>query len=209
MPKKILYTIGHSNHQAAYFLELLQAHGVDCVVDVRSIPASQYNPQYNKANLSGFLKNNEILYLHFGREFGARHTGPALHDEDGKVDFEKVRATQAFRLGVERIEEGTDKGYTIALMCAEADPLECHRFSMISGCLAEEGFEVLHILKGGEAVAHEELEQELLKRFAKKLPQPNIFEPNITREDQLKAAYRLHNRQVAWSPQKDVPVEED
>lgn len=203
MPKKVIYTIGHSSHPAEFFLELLQTHGVDCIVDVRSTPASQYNPQYNKPVLANFLKFNNIMYLHFGKEFGARHTNSALHSDDGKVNFEKVQATEAFREGVRRLEEGVEKGFFPALMCAEADPLDCHRFSMISGYLEERGFEVRHILKDNVWVAHEELEQELLKRYAKKLPQPTIFEPNITREDQIRAAYRLHNQQVGWSPKEE------
>ncbi|MEZ4960924.1 MAG: DUF488 domain-containing protein [Saprospiraceae bacterium] len=203
MPKKVIYTIGHSSHPAEYFLELLQAYGVDCVVDVRSTPASQYNPQYNKPNLANFLKENGIVYLHFGKEFGARHTNTALHDDDGKVDFEKVQATEAFRQGVRRLEEGVDKGYFPTLMCAEADPLDCHRFSMIAPFLEKHGFEVLHILKEKALASHAQLESELLKRYAKKLPQPNIFEPDITPEHQLKAAYRLHNQQVGWSPKEE------
>ncbi|MBI5916468.1 MAG: DUF488 domain-containing protein [Bacteroidetes bacterium] len=204
MPKPIIHTIGHSNLPAEEFLRLLQLHGVDCVVDVRSTPASQYNPQYNKPVLANFLKENDILYLHFGREFGARQPNTMLHDDEGKVDFEKVQATAAFREGVKRLKEGVEKGFFPALMCAEADPLECHRFSMISDYLVERGFEVVHILKDGTVASQEDLEQELLKKFAKKLPQPTIFEPNISRDDQLKAAYRLHNQQVGWSPKKDV-----
>lgn len=210
MHKKIIYTIGHSNHPAEYFLELLQLQGVDCVVDVRSTPASQYNPQYNKPALTSFLKDNGILYLHFGKEFGARRTNPALYNIEGKVDFEKVQATEAFQEGVRRLEEGVEKGFTPALMCAEADPLECHRFSMVAAYLETHGFEVWHILKDKEeAVSHAELEKELLKRYAKKLPQPDIFHPGITREDQIRAAYRLHNRQVGWSPKEDWEEENE
>jgi uncharacterized protein (DUF488 family) len=202
-----VHTIGHSNLPAADFLRLLQLHGIDCVVDVRSTPASQYNPQYNKPVLAEFLRENDILYLHFGKEFGARHTNPMLHDGEGKVDFEKVRKTAEFKLGVERLRQGVEKGYCPALMCAEADPLECHRFSMISNYLAENGFEVLHILKGGEVVAQPELEAELLKKFAKKLPKPTIFEPNISKDDQVRAAYRLHNQLVGWSQKKEATDE--
>ncbi|HHM21244.1 MAG TPA: DUF488 family protein [Bacteroidetes bacterium] len=198
MPKKVIYTVGHSNHSADDFLRLLQPHGVNCVVDVRSIPASKYNPQFNKPLLASFLQEKDIIYLHFGREFGARHTNTFLHDENGRVDFEKVRQTEAFRLGVARLEEGIEKGYIPALMCAEANPLDCHRFSMIANYLDEHGYDVRHILKNGQIVSQKDLEKEILKKFAKKLPQPNIFEPNITREDQLKAAYRLHNNQVGW-----------
>jgi hypothetical protein len=87
--KQAIYTIGHSTHQPEYFLELLQAYGVNCIIDVRSIAASAYNPQYNKEPLSNFLKNNKVKYLHFAEEFGARHTDPDLLDDEGKVDFER------------------------------------------------------------------------------------------------------------------------
>ncbi|MCU0346093.1 MAG: DUF488 domain-containing protein [Saprospiraceae bacterium] len=207
MPKPIIHTIGHSNLAADDFLHLLQAHGIDCVVDVRSTPASQYNPQYNKPALAEFLKENDIVYLHFGKEFGARHTNPKLQDETGKVDFEKVQATADFRLGIERLRQGVDKGYFPALMCAEAEPLDCHRFSMISNRLEQEGFEVVHILKDGVTATHDELEQTLLKKFAKKLPQPTIFEPEIGPKEQLQAAYRLHNQLVGWS-QKTAATDE-
>lgn len=203
MPKNRIYTVGHSNHPAAHFLGLLNSCQVNCVVDVRSIPASRYNPQYHQGVLAPFLKENEILYLHFGREFGARHTNTALHDADGRVDFEKVRATSAFRQGITRLEEGVRQGFVAALMCAETDPLDCHRFSMIAVALQGAGWEVLHILKDGSVVSHGELEQELLRRFAKKLPQPTLFEPGINRQDQLQTAYRLHNQSIGWSEKAD------
>lgn len=78
MNKPIIYTVGHSTHQSDYFLELLQAYSINCLIDVRSVAASSYNRQYNKEPLSNFLKNNGIIYLHFAEEFGARHTDPEL-----------------------------------------------------------------------------------------------------------------------------------
>ena len=198
MPKKIIYTIGHSNHPVEYFLALLKAYHIDCVVDVRSHPNSQYNPQFNKPLISAFLEEKDIVYLHFGKEFGARNTRDYLQDEEGRVDFEKVRKSEAFRLGIARLEESLRKGLVPSLMCAEANPLECHRFSMIASYLDAHGYEVQHILKDKTIVFHQELEQEILKKFAKKLPQPTIFQPEITREDQVRAAYRLHNKMIGW-----------
>src|SRR5882757_760791 len=100
MTNPTLYTIGHSTHPADYFLDLLREHRITCLVDVRSIAASRYNPQYSKDALSGFLKSNQIMYLHFAEEFGARQTDPNVFDEEGKVDFERVRATGNFKRGV-------------------------------------------------------------------------------------------------------------
>jgi len=200
MDKPIIYTVGHSNHSIDFFLDLLNSFSINCLVDVRSLAASSYNPQFNKEPLSNFLKANQITYLHFAEEFGARHTDADLLDEDGKVNFDFVRKSWHFKNGVNRLWQGIDKGFTIALMCSESDPFDCHRFSMISVALQKDGFDVKHILKDKSIKTNAQLEMELLKKYEKKLPQPDMFQPNISREDQLKVAYRFRNKEIAFSP---------
>jgi uncharacterized protein (DUF488 family) len=180
-----IYTIGHSTHPADYFLELLTTHSINCVVDVRSVPASRFNPQFNKNRLAEFLGKNNITYLHFAQEFGARRTDPSLLDEERRVDFGKVRASEDFKKGIERIRQGVEKGFSIALMCAESDPLECHRFLMISTALQDAGFEVRHILKDKSSLSNSQLEDQLLKKYHKKLVKPGIFASNLTAEARL------------------------
>jgi uncharacterized protein (DUF488 family) len=196
----IIYTLGHSTHPLTYFLSLLRENNVNCLIDVRSIAASSYNPQYSKEPLSNFLKNNEIIYMHLPEEFGARHTDPDLLDEKGKVDFTKVRKSWNFKNGVGRLWAGINKGYTIALMCSESDPFDCHRFSMITVALQQDGFQVLHIMKDKTLKTTSDLEQQLLKKYALQLPTPDIFQPNVSRQDQLNVAYRLRNMDIAFSP---------
>lgn len=195
---KKLYTIGHSNHELDYFLELLQSHHINCIIDVRSIAASAYNPQYNKAPLSKKLKQEGIVYMHFEKEFGARHTDPELLDENGKVDFEKVRQTDGFQRGVKRLKQGIERGFQIALMCSEGAPLDCHRFSMITVHLAKMGFDIHHILKDKSLISNTEMEEKLLQKYAKKLPQPSLFEPHIGKKEQLEFAYKLINKDIAF-----------
>jgi uncharacterized protein (DUF488 family) len=196
-----VYTVGHSNHEIGHFLGLLEAWGVDCVVDVRSTAASRFSPQYNKNRLAASLKEKRIAYLHLPEEFGARRKSPNELTE-GKVDFIKVRKSPEFRSGVERLKEGVRKGYTIALMCAEADPLECHRFSMIAVDLEDKGFEVLHILKDKTIVPNHELEQELLKKYKKKILTSGLFDSAQTLKERLEAAYTLQNREIGYSPEE-------
>jgi uncharacterized protein (DUF488 family) len=171
------------------------------------MPASAYNPQFNKEALYHFLKSNGIEYQHFGKEFGARHIEPGVLDEEGKVHFELIRKTPEFISGIRRLIEKVKADRTITLMCSESDPMECHRFSMIAVAIEKEGIEVRHILKDKSWLSNTDLEQQLLKKFNKKIPYPDLFQPDITIEDQLKAAYRLHNKEVAYSPTKDNPVE--
>ena len=207
MEKPKIYTIGHSSHTIEYFYEMLAEYDINCVVDVRSFAVSSYNPQFNKDALSSFLKSKRINYLHFAKEFGARHASPTLLDEDGKVDFEKVRRTISFKEGKDRLWKGIASGYNIALMCSEGDPLDCHRFSMISVALDQDGFEVNHILKDKTIASNKELEAQLLKKYQKKLPVPNIFEPDIKINDQINAAYRLKNMDIGFIPSLPENIE--
>ena len=198
MIKPIIYTIGHSTHPIDYFLELLKHYQVNCVVDVRSMPASRFNPQFNKKSLASSLKANGIDYLHFGEAFGARQTDPLLLDDEGRVDFEKIRNTEKFKDAIGRIWKGTRDGYSIALMCSEAEPISCHRFVMISPALKD--FEVRHILKDKSFVSQEDLEEQLLKKFSKELLQTSVFESNVDGSQKLPAAYKMMNKIVGYIP---------
>jgi uncharacterized protein (DUF488 family) len=198
---RTIFTVGHSTHPIEHFISLLKTHQINCLVDVRSVAASRFNPQYNKQKLSDTLKDEGIAYLHFAEEFGARKTDPALMDEGGKVDFEKVRTSKEFISGIDRLKQGIEKGFRIALMCAEAQPLDCHRFCMISPALQEEGFEVLHILKDKTLLGNKELEQQLLLTYSKKLFKRLIYPSDISLEQNLKAAYRWKNKQMGYKPE--------
>ena len=154
-----LYTVGHSNQSVEEFLPLLQAHGVDTIIDVRSSPYSKYTPQFNREPLKEVLKRNGVLYAHFGEEFGARRYDSLVDTEFLKkgvrevrqqVNFKKAATTDAFLHGVERLKKALSQGRTVSLMCSEADPLECHRFSFLSRYFHEHGWDVRHIMYDGE-----------------------------------------------------------
>ena len=196
--KKKIFTVGHSNHDLDYFMDLIKKYNIDTLIDVRSIPASKYNPQYNKDGLSYSLKKDNIKYLHFDKEFGGRHDDEIFLDNDGIVNFESFRKSHQFQSGVERVDIGIEKGYKIALMCSEGDPLDCHRFSMVSVYLEEIGISVKHIMKDGSLKTHQDLEKDLLVKFHKKLPKPDLFNQDIDEKIQLEAAYQLHNKKIGW-----------
>lgn len=198
MDRKI-FTIGHSVHTKEAFLDLLIKSGVNCIVDVRSMPNSAHVPQFNKDAFSEFLKDKGLAYMSFADEFGARQDKQGLLDDEGVVDFKKVWRTGKFLSGVERLRAGAEKGYKIALMCSEAEPMDCHRFSMISRYLVNNGFEVNHILKDGSVIDNAELEIKLLKKYEKKIPVPTLFEePFKTPAEKVDYAYSLRNRDVGY-----------
>jgi len=181
-----------------YFLEVLQKYSITCVIDVRSIAASRFNPQYNKKSLASSLADHKITYQHFAVEFGARQSEPSLLDEEGRLDFEKVRRSQNFRKGIEHVRGKVEKQSVICLMCAESDPLICHRFSMISVALERNGFEVIHILKDKTTMSNTDLESLLLTRYEKRIRKLDIFTPEISIAEQLKMAYRLINKEIGY-----------
>ena len=201
--KKTIYTIGHSNHSLEEFLAMLRVYEVDCVIDVRSVPASSYSPQFNQESLTGYLKKNHVQYLHFGVEFGARRTD--CLNEEGQVDFEEAMKTSAFLSGVARLENGLEKGYHITLMCSEANPLECHRFSFLSRYLYDRGMDIVHILKDGNLASHQQLEKQMIDDFmhSKKYHLSEIDElfGTYSPQEQRNDAYRLKNKEIGYKPQ--------
>lgn len=206
MGKFRLYSVGHSSQSQEEFLELLKRHDVNCIVDVRSLPASKYTPQFNMDPLKWFLKKNDIQYLHFGEEFGARRTD-SLNTE-GQVDFEQAARTIKFKRGVERLMNGLQKGFCISLMCSEANPLECHRFSLVSRYFYDNGLDVQHILNDGELASHESLEKEMIDEYLHsrkpKLADIDQLFGSYTAEDQRRDAYRLKNKEIGYKPQYEL-----
>ena len=151
--KHLVFTIGHSNHSLEEFVVLLQQHEITALVDVRSSPFSRFSPQFNKMNLERDMREHQVKYVFLGRELGARPKDSSCY-EDGKVQFDRLKGTALFRDGIERVIRGT-RQHTIALMCSEKDPLQCHRFLLVSRALVEHDVEVAHILATGNLETHE------------------------------------------------------
>jgi len=128
-----------------------------------------------------------------------------LLDAKGKVDFAKVRQSRDFRDGVEKLRQCVKKGYILALMCAEANPLDCHRFSMVAYQLVREGFSVKHIMKTGVVQDNGELEAKLLIEYRHILNQGSLFERN-SEVDQLDLAYRLKNEEIGFVVKNSLNV---
>jgi uncharacterized protein (DUF488 family) len=196
MEGKIIYTVGHSTHPAPYFLELLKSYGVDCLVDVRSLAASRFNPQYNKKALAEFLSKHNVEYHHLPDEFGARQTDPQIMSH-GKVDFEKVRDSKAFKSGLKKLQELSDEGKSLALMCSESEPLSCHRFVMICPVIKKR-YQVWHILKDKNLKSNEELEDELIESYFGKRG-IDLFGESSSRKEQLEKALKQKNLEMGYS----------
>jgi uncharacterized protein (DUF488 family) len=195
VPNPNLYTIGHSNHSIERFIELLTLHGVQAVADVRSQPYSRFCPQFNERRLRASLEASEIAYLFMGRELGARATDDAVY-VGGRVDYDLLARTQAFQAGLARIEReaGNRK---IALLCAERDPLTCHREILVGRALALRGFCSRHIREDGRLESHDNAVTRLLDEL--RMNDNELFRG---RAERIAAAYRRRGEDIAFTKER-------
>ena len=146
------YTIGHSNHTIEDFIQLIDMHNIDLIVDVRSYPNSKYVPHFNKDELEIALNQHDISYLFMGDKLGGRYNNPDLLFSDGSVDYAKVSQTSEFIDGIQSVIDKINDGKILALMCSEKDPFDCHRFVLVSHQLERRGVKVKHILGNGDVI---------------------------------------------------------
>ena len=197
-----LYTIGHSNHELAAFLGLLRQHGVTAVGDVRSQPYSRWLPYYSREALEPALAEAGIAYVFLGKELGARSDNPACYRE-GKVQYDRLAREPIFAEGIGRVLQGIG-AYRIALVCAEKDPLDCHRALLVARRLFETGISVSHIHADGGLESHQAMESRLLA--ACKLPEGDLF---TSREEFVADAYRIRGERVAYQNKDTEEVEQE
>lgn len=188
-------TIGHSNHDLAPFMALLHQHHVTALADVRSTPYSRFTPQFNRESLAGSLKGCGIEYVYLGQELGGRADDPACY-ENGRVRYDRVAETESFRLGLDRVVHGAAK-HRIVLLCAEREPLECHRTLLVAPALDERGVEVAHIHADGRLESHREAMDRLLDRFDLH-PAGDLFREMQPREELVAEAVGLQAKRVAF-----------
>lgn len=194
-----IFTVGHSNYSLDYFLKILISNNINCIVDVRSIPYSSYNSQFNRECIKYFLNKNNLIYLYMGDLLGAKRVESYVYDYEKRVDFEKVEHSKIFKYGIERLGVGISKNYKIALMCAEKIPWSCHRSILIGKYLKENGYNVYHILNEYKKISQYKLEEILVEEY---FPNKNqisfIDENNLSYKELIKKSYRLKNNEIGY-----------
>ncbi len=152
----LVVTIGHSTRSVEDFLEILKAHGVKCVVDVRTIPRSRHNPQFNKETLPAELRRKRIGYRHMPGLGGLRKPRPDSPNTAWRNasfrGFADYMQTDDFAQNLACLIELANKKQ-IAIMCAESVPWRCHR-SLIADALQAQGIRVEHVTGLGARRAH-------------------------------------------------------
>ena len=193
--EKTVYSIGHSNHPIEAFVGLLRQHGITAIADVRSAPYSRHNPQFNRDELARALESAGIGYVFLGEELGARPKDPSCY-RNGRVDFARLAACEAFRRGIERVLRGAEE-HRVALMCAEKEPLDCHRTILVCRHLKQQGVSVKHILADGTVEDHRGTEARLLKATGLDLP---LFATDTGDSESLNEAYAQRAEEIAYKP---------
>jgi uncharacterized protein (DUF488 family) len=195
----MIYTIGHSNHPIDRFIALLQQHGIDAVADVRSTPYSRFNPQFSKEKLQTALTHAGIKYVFLGEELGARSKDPMCYDESGRVSYSRLASTELFRRGLDRLLTGWPMGppgmqtHRIAIMCAEREPLDCHRTILVARELEKAGVPITHILKDGTLEPHRHAMERLASRL--KLTATDLFRAT---DELIEDAYEKQGSRIAY-----------
>ncbi len=187
----MLLTIGHSTHPVALFLDRLRAQDITVLVDVRSSPYSRFNPQFNRETLKRDAETAGIVYVHLGEALGPRTADDSCYVED-RVQYDRLAATPRFAEGLARLRELMARDH-VALVCAEGDPLLCHRFVLVCRALRDDGADIRHIGPDGGIESQREAEERLLSLWG--LGDEDLF---ADRENRVQCAYDLQGQRIAY-----------
>lgn len=197
-----VFTIGHSNHSSERFLALLQGAGVTAVADVRSMPRSRRWPHFSRGRIEHWLAEAGIAYVFLGAELGGRPDDLALL-RDGHPDYGLIAAAPSFQAGLDRVQDGSGR-YRVALMCAEREPLDCHRFLLVSRHLHERGVPLRHILADGSVEPHDVTEARLVQQA--KLGADRLFAALPPPRDLVVRAYDIRSGKLGRGHQPIGPA---
>jgi uncharacterized protein (DUF488 family) len=203
-----LFSIGHSNHTIGRFIELLNIHKISAIADVRSSPYSRFSEDFNQDILREHLQKEGIKYVFLGKQLGARTKNKDCYVE-GKAIYEKIASTDEFISGINRLKKGLEK-YRISVMCAEKDPLTCHRAILVCRYMKGDDVAINHILGNGNIESHTQLERRMLssRGMIKGEQECGVqlsLLPNIVvceQDSLLQEAYRLHGNKIAYTQNK-------
>ncbi len=195
--RKIIHTIGYAAHTIESFIATLKKFNITAVADVRSQPFSKFKPEFNRENLKKDLINNRIEYVFLGDNIGARIKAPECY-KNGQADYELISKHPLFKEGIDRLLKGLEK-YSIALMCAEKDPINCHRTILICKNLKEYQIQIFHIIDANTSENHKETEFRLMKLFH--LEQPDLF---MKDSERLEEAYSRQEGKIAYIAENEA-----
>jgi len=200
---KRLHTIGYYSFGIDELAKALLRHGVNAVADVRSVPFSKYKPEFNQGQIEGGLQAHGIGYVFLGKELGVRSDDgtcyvPIKAGREERVDFCKLAESALFKSGMERLVRGMER-YNVALLCAEKDPLMCHRALLVCRQVkvVAPGAEIWHVLADGKVEHHRDMERRMFQFLA--IDEESLFDEA---SNVLDNAYDMMSERIAYVREK-------
>lgn len=185
-----LYTVGHSNRSLDEFIALLKQHEVPTVADVRSQPTSARFPYFSADPLKTRLQDEGLEYLFWGDELGARRQEPEAYS-GGQAKYPLIAKTFGFQAGLDQLRLALAER-PVVLLCAEKDPLTCHRMILVCRQLRDE-FDIVHLIDDHTTETQEECEMRLLEMLD--LPTRDLFRDEA---EMLADAYDQQGERIAY-----------
>jgi len=196
------YMVGHSNHPLELFHEMLAREEITLLYDIRMIPFSRYVPQYNQTTFPAILQEWGIAYQ-YRSDIGPRVEGDTpLYDGDG-FHYDKALKRERIVKGLEALASELNADEKVAIMATKKEPLECHRFLILSRVLKEMGHNIIHILPE-ESVTTEALEAKLVATLERRIKRGTVALPQ--KYDTLELAYAAQAEKIAKVGMKKYKV---
>ncbi len=154
-----IFTIGYGARTIEAFVDVLAAHEIGYLIDIRTAPYSRFKPEFGREELERELRRHGIRYVYLGQQLGGRPDDPDCYVDDSsaangesgrKVDYEKVKQKDFYQQGLGRVKSAFDQRLRVVLMCSEGKPENCHRSKLIGASLETIGIPVAHIDEDGE-----------------------------------------------------------
>jgi uncharacterized protein (DUF488 family) len=197
-----VFSIGHSNIPQERFLAMLRDAGVSLIADVRTVPYSRFAPWFSQRQLAASLSRCGIGYAAMGDALGGRPHDQSLY-RDGVADYEKMASQPEFQAGLDHVVDAAARA-RVCILCAEREPLDCHRCLLTARHLGERGVAVGHIHHDGLIEPQATTEQRLLALDGQGEEQGcDLFASG--QRDRLAAAYRRRARAVAFRRKTPTP----
>lgn len=198
-----IFTIGYSGYNIDAFIATLIEYKISFLIDVRSQPFSKYFTDYNEKELRLILNKNHIIYRNFKEEFGARQLDKIYYNSEGVLDYKMFTSSKLFEDGYKKVLTGIEMGYSVCLMCAEKDPINCHRSMMIGRELYNRGFEVKHVMPPKKLLTQKDLEERLLEIYFPHRDQYVLGEVMKEDKELIEEAYFKKNIAIGFRQEEE------
>ena len=207
MVKNTVFTVGYSGYHQAVdrFVSDLKMYGINVVADVRTSPYSKFSPEFNREAIQAELKAAGLKYVFMGNELGARPSDRHCY-VNGVVDYDRIVSAGFFLHGLDRVQMGVARGYVITLLCAEKDPIDCHRNVLVAHSLAKRGVDIRHLVQLApmEPAVVEDREDTESRLFEEcdqgDSRQDDLF---MSRDSLIEKVYKLRFKKIAYREESE------